>query len=345
MAITGINYAEQYLNVLIQAFPTALYFGELFATPANGRYEFTGPDTIKIPSINVNGRKDGNMDSLTTKGRNFGLTYKTLQLTRHRTWDTLLHPEYVNRTNGMATIANATQVMNQEQKFPEMNAYLASKLFYDYVQAGKLVDTTVPSTSNVLAIFDDRMVALDNARVPRAGRILYAIPSIGKLLREAQDLQRSYAVQSGDATVQRQVANLDQVKIVDYIPNDMMMTSYDFSDGWEVGTLARQINMFLVHPDAVITPIKYTFAGLDEPSANHQGKYYYFEESFEDVFLLPLKEGGIAFNVAADTGTYTEVSTPSGNPKTLGYYELKGNTYVLTDDTAVVNGKDYYTRS
>ena len=48
-----------------------------------------------------------------------------LQLTRHRTWDTLLHPEYVNRTNGMATIANATQVMNQEQKFPEMNAYLA----------------------------------------------------------------------------------------------------------------------------------------------------------------------------------------------------------------------------
>lgn len=345
MAITGINYAEQYLSVLIQAFPSALYFGELFATPANGRYTFDGPDTIKIPSINVNGRKDGNMDSLTTKGRNFGLTYKSLQLTRHRTWDTLLHPEYVNRTNGMATIANATQVMNQEQKFPEMNAYLASKLFSDYVKAGKLVDTTTPTSSNILGIFDDMMVALDNARVPRAGRILYATPSIGKLLREAQDIQRSYALQSNDATLQRQVANLDQVKIVDYVPSDMMKTSYNFSDGWEVGTLARQINMFLVHPDAVITPIKYTFAGLDEPSANHQGKYYYFEESFEDVFLLPLKEGGIAFNVAADTGTYTKVDSPTGNPKTLGYYVLSGNTYILTEDEAVVANKDYFTRS
>ena len=345
MAITGINYAEDYKNTLIQAFPYALYFGELFATPANGRYTFDGPDTIKIPSINVNGRKDGNMDSLTSKARNFGLTYKPLQLTRHRTWDTLLHPEHVNRTDGMATIANATQVMNQEQKFPEMAAYLSSKLFADAVNAGKIIDTTTPSTSNILAIFDDMMVNMDNARVPRAGRILYATPSIGKLLREAQDIQRSFAMQPGNAAVRRQIANLDEVKIVDYIPADMMKTSYDFSSGWAVGLLARQINMMLVHPDAVITPIKYTFAGLDAPSANHQGKYYYFEESFEDVFLLPLKEGGIEFNVAADTGTYTAVVSPTGNPKTSGYYELKGNTYVLTEDTTVDSSKTYYTRS
>ena len=345
MTITGINYAEQYLTTLLQSFPYVLYFGELFNTPANGRYEFTGPSTIQIPNINVNGRKDGNMDQLTTKGRNFGLTYKTLELTRHRTWDTLLHPEHVNRTNGMATIANATQVMNQEEKFPEMSAYLVSKLFADYVEAGKNVVTTTLTVNNILSVFDDMMVSMDDARVPRAGRILYTTPGVGKLLKEAADLQRSFAVQTGNQSVQRQIANLDNVKIVDYIPTDIMKTAYDFSSGWAVGATARQINMMLVHPDAVITPIKYTFAGLDEPSAAHQGKYYYFEESFEDVFLLPLKEGGIVFHADADTATYTAVQNPTGNPKTLGYYVLSGNTYILTEDEAVVAGTTYYTKS
>lgn len=366
--ITDINYAEQYQQTLIQAFPYALYFGELWATPANGRYEFTGPNTIHIPTINVKGRKDGNMDALTTKKRNFGLGWKTLELTRHRTWDTLLHPEQVNRTNGMATIANATQVMNQEQKFPEMSAYLVSKLYADYLEAGKTPNTTVPTVANILGIFDDMMVEMDDARVPRAGRILYTTPTIGKLLKEAQDLQRSVNVQTVGGAVKRQVATLDEVIVRDFIPKDLMKTAYDFDEGWEIGETAVQINMMLVHPDAVITPIKYSYAGLDAPTATNQGKYYYFEESFEDVFLLPLKEGGIAFNVApaettpddgegGDDGqegsdepqyTYTKVTSidPSANPKTLGYYEEDGSGgYVQTDDETVTENKDYYERT
>lgn len=40
--------------------------------------------------------------------------------------------------------------------------------------------------------------------------------------------------------------------------------------------------------------------------------------------------------------TYSPVSNPTGNPKTSGYYEKVGSTYVLTTDTTVVSTKTYY---
>ena len=57
--------------------------------------------------------------------------------------------------------------------------------------------------------------------------------------------------------------------------------------------------MFLVHPSAVITPEKYSFAQLDEPSAGSQGKYEYYEESYDDVFILNNRKDAIMFNVEA----------------------------------------------
>jgi hypothetical protein len=44
-------------------------------------------------------------------------------------------------------------------------------------------------------------------------------------------------------------------------------------------------------------------------------------------------------------GVFTAVQSPSGNPKSLGYYEALGDGYILTSDTTVVESKTYYTRA
>lgn len=44
-------------------------------------------------------------------------------------------------------------------------------------------------------------------------------------------------------------------------------------------------------------------------------------------------------------GTFTKVSNPSGNPAELGYYEKLGDGYILTADTTVKSGKDYYEKA
>jgi hypothetical protein len=159
-------------------------------------------------------------------------------------------------------------------------------------------DSTSLTTENVLNVFDKMMLAMDNARVPAAGRILYVTFETQTLIKNAKDIVRNIDVQSGNSTINRAVSRIDEVEIVG-VPNTLMRTKYDFAKGWVIAEDADTINMFLVHPSAVITPTSYEFAALDEPSGVTEGKYIYFEESHEDVFILNEKKNALQFNVTS----------------------------------------------
>lgn len=298
--MAALNYATQYLQALEQEFPYVLYFGALFATPNNGRYRWVNSRVIEIPTITTTGRIDGDRDTIGAKKRNFQNSWTPLTLENHRTWETLVHPRDIDETNQVASIANITRVFNDEQKFPEMNAYCISKIYADWTGKSKTADTTKLTEDNVLTVFDKFMTDMDNARVPRAGRILYVTPDTRTLLNNAKQIYRTVDVGKQSANIRRAITSLDEVEIPESVPSDMMKTVYDFTEGWAVDESAKQINMVLIHPTAVITPISYEFAQLDPPTAGSQGKWDYFEESFEDVFVLPNKVNAIAFNIEGD---------------------------------------------
>lgn len=303
-----LNYAKEYLAMLEQNFPYVLYFGALFATPNNGRYRWLNAKTIEIPSIQTGGRVDGNRDTIGTRKRNYDVDWTPLTVSNHRTWQTFIHPRDMAETGNVATIANITKVYNEEQKFPEMNAYCVSKLYADYIDAGMEAVHTALTADNILNVIDDMMTEMDDKRVPRAGRILYVTPATRTLISNAKQLYRSLDASKQNTGIFRGISALDELEIPASVPSDMMKTLYDFTEGWEVDDEAKQINMMMVHPQSVITPINYEFARLDPPSAGSQGKFEYFEESFEDVFLLPHKKNGICFHVTdtADKGGSTD---------------------------------------
>lgn len=292
-----INYAKQYLAALLQDFPYVLYFGDLFATPNNGRYRWVNSKVIEIPTISTTGRVDGDRDNIGTRRRNYNNAWTPLTLNNHRQWSTLVHPQDIEQTNQVASIANITRVFNEEQKFPEMNAYLISKIYADWTDMGKTADDTVLTDENVLEVFDQMMEEMDDKRVPRAGRILYVTPEVRTLINNAKQIYRHIDLNTASSAIKRGISAIDEVKVAESVPSDMMKTLYDFTEGWSVTDGAKQINMVLIHPLAVITPISYEFAQLDPPSAGSQGKWEYFEESFEDVFVLPHRADAIAINI------------------------------------------------
>lgn len=292
----ALNYAQTYAQALAQAYPYVLHFAALRSTENDSRYRWTGAKTIEIPSLTTTGRVDGDRDTIGTAKRNFDNAWEPKTLLNHRKWSTLVHPMDIDETNQVASIQNITKVFNEEQKFPEMDAYLISKLYADWVAAGGTADTTVLTTDNILTVFDSMMVAMDEKNVPKVGRILYTTPAIKTMLKNAKELTRF--IQNGDANIQRAVASLEEVRIED-VPSVLMKTVYDFTEGWTPGTGAKQINLALAHPSAVITPEKYTFAQLDAPSAGSEGKWVYFEESYDDVFLLNKRKDAVMFNVDA----------------------------------------------
>lgn len=293
-----VNYAEQYSRALSQNFPYVLNFGKLFNTPNNSLYKVIDAKTIKIPSVSTSGRKDGSRDEITGFSRNVDNDWETKTLSRHREWDTLLHPQDVNQSNMVLSIQNATKVFNETQKFPEMDAYCISKIHSDAVEAGVEDDNTVLTVENVLATFDRYMEAMDEARVPQTGRILYVTPKVKTLIKNAKDIVKTINVSGGATALNRNISRIDEVEIIS-VPSELMKTVYDFTKGWVVGVSAKQINMLLIHPVAVYTPVSYSFASMETPSAHTKGKYLYYEESFEDVFILNNKKNAIKFNVEA----------------------------------------------
>ena len=294
-----LNYAKVYSDALAQAFPYELCFGALYATENNGRYRFRGGKTIEIPVITTGGRVDASRDTVDEPSRNYENAWETKELTRQRKWSTLIHPQDIDQTDYAATIANITSVFNQEHKFPEMDAYTVSKLYADWTAQNKTALRIGLTAENVLEVFDTLMADMTEARVPVNGRILYVTPSVMRLLKSSSAMNRCFDVKSSGGEINRTVTMLDGVSVVE-VPSSLMMTDFDFSNGWQNKASADMIEMLLVHPQSVITPVSYEFACLDEPSAATGGKYVYYEESFEDVFLLDRRADGVAFVLTAE---------------------------------------------
>jgi hypothetical protein len=295
--MTALNYAHEYQRSLEQAFPYVLYFGALYATPNNGRYRWLNGKTIEIPSISVTGRVDSTRDTIATAARNYDNSWIPLTLENERKWSTLVHPRDVQETNQVTTIANITKVFNEEQKFPEMDAYTISKIYADWTAQGEKADTTVLTAENILSVFDKFLEEMSEGRVPKTGLLLYVTPAVNTLLKSAQGIYRTLNVGTQNR-LSRAITALEEVEISE-VPSELMKTLYNFTQGWKPAAGAKQVNMMLINPVSVITPTSYEFAKLDPPSALSEGKYVYYEESHEDVFVLKNKNKGIRMSVEA----------------------------------------------
>lgn len=294
----ALNYAQKYQQALEQAYPYVLNFGALYATPNNGRFKWDGAKTILIPSLSTTGRVDANRDTIQTAVRNYDNAWVPKTLAFERKWSTLVHPMDIDETNMTATIANITQVFNETQKFPEMDAYTISKLFADWIASGMTADTTTPGVNNILTIWDNLIKAMDKNRVPKTGRVAYITADVGVYLKNTDKIQRNIVVDKNDGNIKREVRTLDGIELVQ-VPDELLKTAYDFTTGWTVGAAAKQINIAIVQTGTVITPHKYAFSQVDAPSAMSEGKHVYYEESYSDVFLLANKKAGVQFNVDA----------------------------------------------
>ncbi len=337
------NYATQYCQALSQQYPNVLHFGALFARKQEGDYRWANAHTIEVPSVAVTGRVDGNRGGFIDRVQRHSNTWTPLSLRNHRVWSDFIHPRDIVETNEVLSIQNITRVMNEQQKFPEKDRYLISTMFADWSDTGRIPLTGKLTTQNILSYFDKMMEMATERNVPATGRVLYVTPQVNTILKGATAWYRQQNIAgTAPAAVQRALTSIDSVSIEE-VPSDNMWTVYDFTVGAVRGASAKKIDMFLCHPTCVITPEVYDFAQLDAPSAGSQGKYEYFEESFEDVFILPNKQYGCDFFVegeAADTVTFSSAAgTATGDTKITitdptGTNVKKGSRYFYAADAS-----------
>lgn len=285
------NYVDSFLTDLQQKYSRELTSAGL--TTENTI--FMGAKTIKIPRLDVGGYKDHNRAGGWNR-QEISNDFELKVLTFDRNVEFYVDAMDVDETNQILSAANTTNIFETEQAIPELDKYRYSKIYSDYVTAGKTPDSTALTVQNALQVFDQLMENMDEAEVPLEGRILYTTPAVHTLLKQAENLQRFMSVQNNNGVINRAVRTLDEVNLV-IVPSSRMKSVYDFSNGAIEGVGAKQINMILIHPRSVIAPIKHNAIYLWEPGSHTGGDgYLYQNRRYTDLFLIERKTDGIQIN-------------------------------------------------
>lgn len=311
MPIANVNYASEYARALAQAYPYLSYFAAIWASENSNRYKPGMGKTMYIPTVSVTGAHDVNRNSINGNfSRNWENQWQAVTLEMDREWDTLVDPMDIDETNDVATIANITRAFAEFQKVPEMDAFMASKLA-SFASAYGGVSTESLTSSTILTEWDKAVEYMTNQRINRDRVIAYMTPACYKLLKQASGLTRFIEVTNGINRVDRNIASLDGIQIVE-VPSDMMKTAYTFTTGWAINEVsAQQINFVLVDPMAVAAPIKYETAMMSAPTAQSKGKYLYYERYYYGAFILNQRQAGVYAHLGAapSLGSLTVTST------------------------------------
>lgn len=313
MPFLSVNYAAEYSQALAQQYPYLSYFAALLAGNNSNRYRSGMGKTMYIPTVTVNGAKDVNRNRIDgVFERNWSNVWQAVELQMDREWDTLVDPMDIEETGGVAQIANITRAFVEQQKIPEMDAFIASKLA-SFASAFGGTSTQSLTSATILTEWDNALAYMTNQRVNRDRVIAYMTPATYKLLKQATGMTRFIEVTSGIRDVDRNIARLDGVTVIE-VPEDMMKTAYIFTSGWAVDTSdAQQIDFLLVDPEAVAFPVKYETAMVSAPTAQSKGKYLYYERYYYGGFVLNQRQAGVYAHLGAapSLGTLT-VSSVAG---------------------------------
>lgn len=297
----AINYATDYQQALQARYAQngLLYTQKLWNSPSNSLLKWVGHKTVKVPKLTITeGRQDRARRTITNATANYENEWETYELTNERYWSTLVDPSDIDETNYVLSIANITRTFNDQEKIPEMDKFMISKLFSRKsaldTQKNQIKEVEL-TEDNFLATFDALMEQMDEAGVPAEGRVLYVTPAVKRIIKNIKQFGRTVNIHGQGQVIDRSIGRLDDVTIEPAVPSDRMKTAFNFTKGAKAESAAKQIQMFLIHIPCMAAPQKYSFVGLDQPNAANSGNYLYYEQSHDDVLLFNVKHEGLAF--------------------------------------------------
>jgi len=172
---------------------------------------------------------------------------------------------------------------------PEVDAYRFSAIT-GQADATQVVPETLDSTTVIDAI-DTAIEALDEAEVPEEDRILYVNPSIYRLLKQANLIERSYDVQAGNGNVERTIAMFEGMKLVKVAKSrfntDVTILDIDGTNDGGYETAGQNINFMIVHKKAVLPVVKLDGLRVFSPEENQDARQWKFDYRIYHTLVVP----------------------------------------------------------
>jgi hypothetical protein len=284
----SISYAIAYLNMLDQIFKETS-MSSVFETPATQYKVSTQAENIVyLKEMSVNGlgtysKTNGYVAGDTT------ISWRAYQLTQDRgrkyTIDTVDAMEA--RTTAMEIMAEVMRT----QVVPEVDAYRFSKI----CSLCSVDATGTLTVDTVVNAIDTAIQTLDDAEVPKVGRVLFISNAVNTLLKNAGDTLSMRYLQANNGVMNRIVTQFDDMNII-VVPVTRFKTAFTFYDGTTGGQEAggfvaaggaKEINFMIATPAMVSAIIKHNPMKLISPELNQSSDGWLMATRLYHDLLIP----------------------------------------------------------
>jgi len=177
---------------------------------------------------------------------------------------------------------------------PEIDAYRFAA--YATAAGNEATPATLSSAATVLAAVDAANLALSEDEVPEEGRKLFITPTLYELLKGG--LTRTWG---SDSAVSRALKFLEATEVIP-VPQTRFYSEITLDAGasasaggyTKTSSTGKDINFMILHPTAVIQPIKLNQAKYFSPDVNQASDGHLWQyRLYHDAFVYDNKVNGI----------------------------------------------------
>lgn len=292
MAINTLQMAQNFQTLLDQQMVVGATSGFMEANA--GEVKYNGGDTVKIPTLSVDGLANYDRDNGYNRGA-VSLKYQDFKLTQDRGRKFLLDSMDVDETNFLATGTNVMTAFQKEQVIPEVDAYRYSKIAAYATQESRKTDAFTPDDTNIIKQLNKEIMEIEDLIGETGDLVIVMSARVQSVLNEAAGAKGLLDVANfTQGAYNTRVRTYNAIPIIG-VPSARMKSQYVFNDGKTTGqekggfaadAAAKAINWIIMSRAAAIAVSKTDKMRIFDPNTTQQANAWSIDyRKFHDVWV------------------------------------------------------------
>ena len=269
----AINYASNFAPMTEEAFSLGSVT-QVFS----GKYEWAGAKTVTVFTNDTVTPGDYSRTGGHGTPTVIGNSKQDMTVTADKGFSALIDKLDMESTNGTMQAAAWLGQETREQIIPLVDSYRFNKL-YTLCPTGQISATGAVTSANAYTSFLTGNETLDEAKVPKAGRVVFATPAYINLLKLDANYVKATELAQSQIVFNGQVGAIDGVPVIS-VPSSILNAT------------DNHIDFIIVHTSAVAAPMKLEDVQIYESVPGWSGSQIDGRYVF-DLFLVTQKNAGI----------------------------------------------------
>lgn len=284
------NFPVAYMNMLDRIYKEAAATSDM--TAADGKYRFSAQDakTIYLKKLAVQGLGSYTRDTGYDSG-DVAVTWEAHVMGQDRSKKFIL--DVLDAMEAYTSIAEIGAEFMRTKVVPEIDAYR----FHKICSLCSVDATGTLTADNVIATIRAAIKTLDDAEVPREGRVLYVSSEIYQLMVDSGEFFKTINVTNNSGVINSAIVNFEGM-MVKQVPVTRFYTIFDFATsgagGFSVNVSGKAINFMIAYMPEIIAVVKHMSPKIVTPELNQSADgWIYGFRLYHDLFIPENKLAGV----------------------------------------------------